>query len=315
MNFTFLTAIKDGFPDFAKTFPTVLSQTHPDFEWIIVDDKSRMPVEEAFPALARDSRVKIFRNEIAKGQTASLNDGIQKAHGTWIVRMDADDLCAPDRLERVGIAAESAPQAQLIFSDYLVIDAEDRAWANISYHHPLGKNFFQYLEKTNNPICHPTVAFRKLKSNGAIRLYREDIRNIQDYALWKEILNEEGMESFWHIPFSTVSYRVVRGSLSGAGAPEQKVELAAIRAGKILAREEALAYPVLGEAERNAMQFYRILYYRFIGHARPAPFGEELSLLWATAQLPARFPRALFYYVLRPFRKLLLTFLFGGIYE
>jgi glycosyltransferase involved in cell wall biosynthesis len=311
LSFSFVTAIKDGFPDFAKTIPTVLAQTLPAFEWIIVDDASLSPVAAAFPDLAHDTRVKILRNEQGRGQTASLNTGIRAATGAWIVRMDGDDLCAPDRLARIRQAAESSPDAQLLYSDYLIIDGDDRPWADIRYQTPAGEAFFRYLEHRNNPICHPTTAFRRRKADGALRLYREEIRNIQDYALWKEILRESGRSAFHHIPAATIEYRVVRHSLSGAGAPEQKVELAAIRAGGSPATQ---APPTLGESQRNAMQCYRLLYYRFIGHRRPASLAEDLALLGGCAPLPARFARAFFFLLLRPARKLLLPFLFGGIY-
>jgi glycosyltransferase involved in cell wall biosynthesis len=112
MKLSFLTAIKDGFDDFRLTIPTVLTQSVRDFEWILVDDASAVPLAEAFPELARDSRIKIFRNEVGNGQTKSLNLGIQNASGDWIVRMDGDDLCAPDRLARIIEANASYPAAE-----------------------------------------------------------------------------------------------------------------------------------------------------------------------------------------------------------
>ncbi|MGZ3686003.1 MAG: glycosyltransferase, partial [Bdellovibrionota bacterium] len=227
--FSFVTAIKDGFGDLRLTIPTVLGQTLPNFEWIIVDDASASPLAGEFPALAADPRVKILRNEQGLGQTASLNRGIDEAKGEWIVRMDGDDLCAPDRLARVEEELKAHPSTELLFSDYAVIDAANRAWAQMRMRHPLSPAFFSYLESQNNPICHPTTVFRRRKPGGAIRHFRTDLVNAQDYALWREILAESGPGSFLHLAHPSVSYRIVRDSLSGARAPEQAVEKNAIR--------------------------------------------------------------------------------------
>lgn len=311
MKFTVLTAIRNGFADFRKAAPTVLAQTYADFEWIIVDDASDEPLSTAFPELARDPRVKIHRLDGGAGQTRALNYGIREARGDWIVRMDGDDLCAPDRLARIREALEQRPEAQLLFSDYFVIDETDRVWAEVRMQNPLPGGFFSYLDKRNNPLCHPTVAFRRSGTDGKPRQFREDLVNAQDYALWKEILHQSGESAFVHLPFPSVSYRIVRDSLSGARAREQEVEKRAIRDGQTLRHGEQ-ERPLLSTREKDAMQSYRILYYRFVGRARPARISEELSLLQRTFGFA--FARALCYWALRPLRRALLSVLFAGIY-
>lgn len=314
LTFSFLTALKDGFEDFAKTWPTVLGQTKTDFEWIIVDDGSARPLTSSFPELARDSRVRIIRNEKGLGQTVSLNRGIRESRGDWIVRIDGDDLCAPGRLAEIENALQSRPGGTLLFSDYKIIDGEDREWAEVHMRRPLSPAFFRYLNEQNNPICHPTVALLRKKADGNLRLFREDLVNAQDYALWKEIYAEGGPAAFVHLPRAVLSYRIVRNSLSGARAREQEVEKKAIREGQIL-EQGAQARPLLNERQKDAMQAYRLLFYRFAGQATPAPLAEDLALLFGTLSMGGHFPRALFYFAGRPLRKLLLRRLFAGIYE
>ncbi len=313
-SFSLVTALKDGFADFRATIPTVLGQTDREFEWLVVDDGSAEPVADAFPELARDPRVKVRRLAPGRGQTRALNLGIREAKGDWIVRMDGDDLCAPDRLALLRLAVAERPAAQLVFSDYAVIDEDDRVWAEVRYREPLSASFFEYLRRRNNPLCHPTVAFRRLRPSGEPRVYREDLVNAQDYALWLEILEESGPESFAHVASPTLRYRVVRGSLSGARAPEQAVEKEAIRRGQRL-REGEQTRATLGDSERQAMQAYRLLYYRFAGRAGAAGLSEDLALLGAVAPLPALLPKAAFYFLFRPLRRLLLRVSLGGIYD
>ena len=103
MKFSVVTALRDGFSEFRETFHTILGQTWREFEWILVDDGSRVPLAQAFPELASDPRVRILREDTSRGQTAGLNRAIREAKGDWIVRMDGDDLCLPDRLERIAL--------------------------------------------------------------------------------------------------------------------------------------------------------------------------------------------------------------------
>jgi glycosyltransferase involved in cell wall biosynthesis len=313
MKLSIVTALKDGFADFARTIPTILAQEGADFEWLIIDDGSRRPVSEQFSKLAADERVRIFRNESGQGQTRSLNLGIREATGKWIVRMDGDDLARLDRLALTRAAILNNPEVQLIFSDYSVIDDDDRKWATVKLR-PLGPRFFDYLLHQNNPICHPTVTFRRERADGSLRLYREDLVNAQDYALWKKVHAEAGVSAFEHIQSPLVSYRIARESLSGARAREQREELLAIREGRSLEGAKR-TQPLLGEAQKQAMQAYRLLFYRFSGHASRATLTEEFDLLQAVVPLPAKLPKAFFYWAARPLRSLLLKWLLGGIFR
>src|SRR2546430_1670347 len=69
---------------------SILSQSFPDFEFLIVDDGSRdesSVIAESY----RDPRIRLIRNAVNKGQTACLNQGLAEARGEWIARQDADD--------------------------------------------------------------------------------------------------------------------------------------------------------------------------------------------------------------------------------
>jgi glycosyltransferase involved in cell wall biosynthesis len=312
MKLSVVTAIKDGFEDFAATIPTILGQSHADFEWLVVDDGSATPLANAFPKLSADPRVRLFRNETGQGQTQSLNNAIREARGEWIVRMDGDDLARNDRFAKT-VDAMRGP-TQLIFSDYTVIDDQGRPWAEIRLRHPIGQPFFDYLLQRNNPVCHPTVSFRRRRADGSIRLYREDLVNAQDYALWKEIYSEGGAAAFALIPEPLVEYRITQNSLSGARAREQREELKAIRENKSL-EGVARAQPLLGNSQRDAMQAYRLLYYRFVGHSAPATLREDLALLKSVSALLGLLPKAAFYLLARPCRKSLLRRSFSGIYK
>ena len=76
---------------------SVLSQSFADFEFVIVNDGSTDGCGQYLEQL-RDLRLRIFHNDRNLGLAASLNRGLNVVRGRYIARMDADDICEPDRL-------------------------------------------------------------------------------------------------------------------------------------------------------------------------------------------------------------------------
>ena len=94
-----LLPVRDG----ARTLPlallSVLEQSFGDFELLVLDDGS----VDASPDIALgfgDARVRLLRDGQRQCLAARLNQGIDAAAGRYIARMDADDVCFPDRFAR-----------------------------------------------------------------------------------------------------------------------------------------------------------------------------------------------------------------------
>lgn len=76
---------------------SIVIQTLPDWECIVVDDGSTVPVAEALAGLD-DDRVRVVRIERNAGRGAARNAGVAAARGRLIAWQDADDWSLPDRL-------------------------------------------------------------------------------------------------------------------------------------------------------------------------------------------------------------------------
>lgn len=85
----------------AVAVESVLAQTFSDWEMIIVDDGSTDSTPDMLKSFVEeDPRIRVLTNTENMGLAASLNRGIKSARADLIARVDADDINAPDRLDK-----------------------------------------------------------------------------------------------------------------------------------------------------------------------------------------------------------------------
>jgi len=82
----------------ADAIKCILNQTYKDFEFIIVDDGSTDRTVEIIKSFD-DKRIQLICAE-HEGFLSALKRAMNAAQGKWLARMDSDDVCPPDRLER-----------------------------------------------------------------------------------------------------------------------------------------------------------------------------------------------------------------------
>src|SRR5437588_11852113 len=80
---------------------SLVRQTYEDLEIVALDDGSSDGTARILQEYAaRDSRVRVFASASNEGVVGTLNRGVREASGEFIARMDADDVAAPERIER-----------------------------------------------------------------------------------------------------------------------------------------------------------------------------------------------------------------------
>jgi glycosyltransferase involved in cell wall biosynthesis len=171
-----LLPVRDGEPWLAEAIASLEGQTESGFEVVAVDDGSVDRTSEILSDwAARDRRVRVLRQS-ASGIVAALERARQNARGRWWARMDADDVCAPERFARQRELMERQPflAACGTFVRYFPrerVRAGARryeAWMNsTSKWHEIERELF-----VECPIAHPTL-FARAEAVAAIGGYRD----------------------------------------------------------------------------------------------------------------------------------------------
>jgi glycosyltransferase involved in cell wall biosynthesis len=128
---------------------SVINQSYSNIEFIIVmDNPSNTKILELLYAYQeQEESISVFVNDKNEGLVYSLNLALDKCHGEYVARMDADDICHLDRLEK-----------QLHF---LVCNNLDLVGANVNLFNDSGVFY-----TTNKLLTHKYL--KKMLSNGTI---------------------------------------------------------------------------------------------------------------------------------------------------
>jgi len=96
-----ITAVRDGADYLAETIASVQAQTISDWEYIIVDDDSRDQTPHIIQRAAEvDRRILYVRRHHAGGPYVAANDALAICRGSFVFRIDSDDLSPANRFER-----------------------------------------------------------------------------------------------------------------------------------------------------------------------------------------------------------------------
>ena len=107
-----------------ETAASILAQTYPHWEWIIVDDGSTDDSWEVLSKIAaKDQRIKLFKRDRGpKGACACRNIAVEKSTGTYVMFLDTDDVLASFCLEQRVAAMQQHADCDFVIFPMLMFE-------------------------------------------------------------------------------------------------------------------------------------------------------------------------------------------------
>ncbi len=139
-----------------EAIESVINQTFRNWELIVINDCSTDQTAEILSRFAeKDERVKVHPNEVNLRLPTSLNKAISLSEGKYIARMDADDICLPDRFEKQFKFMEENPDIALSSCRFLTV--KNGVYASGGAGGRCDSDALRAMFLVMNPILHPGV--------------------------------------------------------------------------------------------------------------------------------------------------------------
>jgi glycosyltransferase involved in cell wall biosynthesis len=178
-----------------KAVRSVLAQSYPNFELILVDDCSSDQSTQIIEKYLPDQRVVYLRNTKNTGVASSRNRALEHAKGEFITFHDQDDLWLPNKLSLQMDALRQNPDVGLLHTRYARIDTEgellpeyrslcEQAFGNNRAETYVGDVFEEIF--ISNDI-QPLTSIIPKKVLDEVGWFNPDLPGVDDYELWLRI--------------------------------------------------------------------------------------------------------------------------------
>ena len=178
-------SVYNGEEYLAEAVDSVLGQSFKDFELIVINDCSTDKTGELLEHYTSlDPRVKVHTNEVNLRLPSSLNKAISLAEGKYIARMDADDICLPDRLEKQYAFMEAHPDTALSSCRFMTL--KNGVVSSGGCGGKTDNESIKALLLVTNPILHPGIIAKAdvIRELG----YDKNFTCTEDMELWSRFV-------------------------------------------------------------------------------------------------------------------------------
>lgn len=248
----------------SEALNSVINQTYPNIELIIVDDVSSdnsiAVIENWISTYTGNIQIKFIKNKKNLGLTKVCNIILDNAGGKYFQPLDADDILLPEKIERQVAILENSPNTAVVYSNVMVINDSGKVinpdyCSRINYdstHMPSGWIFNDLL--VFNFISLPSVLIHTnyAREEGGF----DESLQVQDYYMWLR-LSEKYEIRYVEGPFA--QYRIHDTSMSNLSstncASEESVMTIKYRYYKRSARE--LKHVIAKNIQNSSVYLYQ----------------------------------------------------------
>ena len=207
---TVLMTVYNGLPYLPAAMASILGQTFDNFEFLIIDDCSTDQSRQTILSY-RDPRIRLIENEKNLNQTRSLNRGLAETRTELVVRMDADDISHPQRLEKQMDYLKRHPEVIAVGTHLRYIDARGKVTGKFEF--PEHDISLRWMQLFDCPVSCGAVMFKRSVIWEKCGGFDPSIRYAQDWELWSRVLPGHRLAN---IPEKLVDVRQHSGASSSA---------------------------------------------------------------------------------------------------
>lgn len=221
-------SVYNGAPHLGEAVESILGQTYGDFEFLVMNDGSTDASQDILEDYAkRDSRLRpVYREN--KGLVASLNELIDMAQAPLLARMDADDVCLPERFEKQLAHLAQHPECGVLGTQMFDIDQNGtliQTPGPDEDYSTTGAGTLHNIQHGGPIVSHPTVVMRTHLAR-QVGGYHAAFKHCEDFDLWARLAS---LTQIWSLPEKLVKYRHWPHQVSTRFAYEQHVGAAISR--------------------------------------------------------------------------------------
>ncbi len=205
----------------ADAINSLLSQTYPDYEIIVVDDGSTDQSRKIISSFGDKVRAIYQHNQ---GLSAARNTGIRAAQGSYIGVLDADDMVEPEFMSTLVSLLESQPDADGIYCGFRFVDQLNNPLPQIEARTISPDRLYKTLVEGNFLV--PESMFVRKYCYDEVGLFDTSLQALEDFDMWLRITSRFKIVSTTKI---LTRHRVVTGSMSSDPTRQFQNRLRVIR--------------------------------------------------------------------------------------
>lgn len=192
-----------------EAIQSVLRQTYPCFELILIDDGSTDNTSEICKKYLADPRV-IYHHQRNGGLAAARNSGLTLSRNEFVCFLDDDDVYQPEKLAK-----------QITFFTDPAHHKTAMVYTGLIYINETGKEIGKKIHSANgdiyehlfygNTVCAPSSCMVKKSVLDKLGFFKEELKSCEDYEMWLRIAKHYPIYS---LDECLVLYRVHHNKMS-----------------------------------------------------------------------------------------------------
>lgn len=253
----------------SEAISSIQEQKYAKYEVLLIVDGNVEIVKEIVNR-RNDDRFKILINTQGKGLSYSLNRGFKESKGEYIFRMDADDICMPERFTKQVEYLDTHPEIDIVGTFAETFGAENVLYKSYTTSKDINAELL-----FKNPIVHPTVAFRKSSVEKFKLQYMTG--ECEDYRMWINM-------AFGHqckidvIPEVLLKYRI------------HEKQATAIKKSSIESMDESISKEILDKLGISTLSLEGYKTFNKLRNADKIKFSDLMKVLKMRKELRAKLP-------------------------